>query len=154
MSKPDVKNVYSAELKQNRDPCHWVPAHSKTKQIHPSAGSLVDHIKPVSRNCGIWFNSNLGFEQHTTKLVQSCFHHLRNISKIRSILHTLISSRLDYSNSLFTCLNQKSIDQLQTVWNSAARLLTRTKRHDHIIPALASLDWLPLCFRIYFTDYF
>ncbi len=34
--------------------------------------------------------------------------------------------------------------------NSAARLLTRTKKHDHITPVLASLHWLPVRFRIDF----
>ncbi len=66
-----------------------------------------------------------------------------------TILHAFISSRLDYCNSLFTCLTQKSIDRLQTVQNSAARLLTRTKKYDHITPILASLHWL-VCFRIDF----
>ena len=130
-----------------------------TKQIMPSAGPLVDAIKPSARNLGVWFDGNLSFEQHTTKLVQSCFYHLRNISKIRSflsfkdteiILHAFISSRLDYCNSLFTCLNQKSLDRLQSVQNSAARLLTRTRKREHITPVLASLHWLPVRFRIDF----
>lgn len=127
--------------------------------VPSTAGSLVEQIKPVAWNLGIWFDGNLGFEQHTTKLVQSCFRHLRNISKIRSIItfkyretiqHAFISSRLDHCNSLFTCQNQKSIDPLQTVHNSAARLLTRTKKCDHISAILASLHWLPVCFKIDF----
>ena len=35
-----------------------------------------------------------------------------------------------------------------TVQNAAARLLTGTKKRDHI--TLASLHWLPVCFRIVF----
>ena len=121
------------------------------KKIMPSAGSLLKHIKPVAKNLGFWFDSNLNFEQQTTKLVQSCFYHLRNISKIWSILsfkdtgailNTFISSHLGYCNSLFTCLNQKSINWLQTVQNSATRLLSRSKRNEHITPVLASLHWL------------
>ncbi len=34
--------------------------------------------------------------------------------------------------------------------NSAARLLTRADRFEHITPVLASLHWLPVCFRIDF----
>ncbi len=66
----------------------------------------------------------------------------------KKFISSSISSRLDYCNSLFTCLNQKPINRLQTVQNSAARLLTRSKRSDHITPILASLHWLPVCFRI------
>ena len=49
---------------------------------------------------------------------------------------------------------KQSIDLLQTVQNSAARLLTRTKKHYHTSPFLAALHWLPVCFRIDFTDHF
>ena len=99
----------------------------------PSTGDLSKLIKPVARSLGVLFDSNLCFEQHITKIVQSCFYQLRNISKIRSILnlsdaetllHSFISSRLDYCNSLFV--------------------------YDHITPVLASLHWLPVCFRIDF----
>ena len=53
------------------------------------------------------------------------------------------------SGYIFTCLNQKSINWLQTIHNSAARLLTKTKRHDHLSLVLA-LHWLPVCFPIDF----
>ena len=36
------------------------------------------------------------------------------------------------------------------VQNAAARLLTGTKKRDHITPVLASLHWLPVRFRINF----
>ena len=38
----------------------------------------------------------------------------------------------------------------ERIQTSAARLLTRTKKHDHITPVLPSLHWLPVCFRIDF----
>ena len=36
------------------------------------------------------------------------------------------------------------------VQNAAARLLTRTRKRDHITPVLASLHWLPVRYRIQF----
>ena len=36
------------------------------------------------------------------------------------------------------------------VQNSAARLLTNTKKRDHITPILAALHWLPVSYRIDF----
>ncbi len=47
----------------------------------------------------------------------------------------------------FSCLNRKTMTQLQTVWNSATRLLTGSKKYEHITPVIASLDWLPVSFR-------
>ena len=64
------------------------------------------------------------------------------------ILHSFISSCLDYCNSLFTCLNQRSLERFHLVQNSFDRLLTRTKYQDHIMPVLALLHWLPVRFRI------
>src|SRR4029434_10045736 len=46
--------------------------------------------------------------------------------------------------------SQKNQLRLQLIQNSAARLLTRTKRREHISPVLAALHWLPVTFRIDF----
>ena len=66
------------------------------------------------------------------------------------IIHAFISSRLDYCNSLFTCLNKTDMGRLQLIQNAAARLLTRSSRRCHITPVLASLHWLPVSFRVNF----
>ena len=65
-------------------------------------------------------------------------------------VHAFIFSRLDYCNAVFTGLPKKSIRQLQLIQNAAARVLTKTKKVDHITPVLRSLHWLPVCQRIDF----
>ena len=47
-------------------------------------------------------------------------------------------------------IEQSGLRRLQLVQNAAARLLTGTKKRDHITPVLASLHWLPVNFRIDF----
>ena len=47
----------------------------------------------------------------------------------------------------------RSIEPLQRVQNAAARLITGTGTRDHITPALRSLHWLPIKFRITFKLY-
>lgn len=66
------------------------------------------------------------------------------------MIHALISSRLDYCNSLYVGLPQSTLSQLQMVKNSAARSLTGTRKRDHFSPVLASLHWLPIKFRVDF----
>ncbi|KAF7651872.1 hypothetical protein LDENG_00104180 [Lucifuga dentata] len=45
---------------------------------------------------------------------------------------------------------KKALRQLQFVQNAAARVLTKTKKFEHITPILKSLHWLPVCQRIDF----
>ncbi len=120
-----------------------------SKTTNPYLRHLADNIKPSARNLGVVFDQNLNFDHHIMKLVQSCLLQPRNIAKISSVL-PFISSRLDYCNSLFSCLNESAIARLQVVQNAAARLLTNTKRREHITPILAHLQWLPVRFRIHF----
>ena len=42
------------------------------------------------------------------------------------------------------------LNRLQGVQNAAARLLTGTKKYDHITPILTELHWLPIKYRIEF----
>ncbi len=59
-----------------------------------------------------------------------------------------MTSRLDCCNSLLGGCPASSIDKLQIVQNAAARVLTRSRKYDHITPILRSLHWLPIKFRI------
>lgn len=67
----------------------------------------------------------------------------------KQIVHAFISYRLDYCNSIFSCLSKSAIARLQLVPNAAARLLTNTKQREHI-PFMANLHRFPVCFRIWF----
>ena len=111
------------------------------------------------RNLGVIFDPDLSFDLHLKQISRTAFFHLRNISKIRNLLnqkdaeklvHAFVTSRLDYCNSLLSGSSRKSLKTLQLVQNAAARVLTRTKKREHITPVLASLHWLPVKSRIEF----
>lgn len=59
----------------------------------------------------------------------------------------VISSGLNFCNSVITCLSKASLDHLQLVQNAAAKLLRRSSRCSHISPLLISHPWLPNKFR-------
>ena len=60
------------------------------------------------------------------------------------------TSKLDYCNAILYGLSKSQLDELQRVQNTAARLVTRSKKHEHITPVLRNLHWLPVHKRISF----
>ncbi len=85
----------------------------------------------------------------------------KNISKLRPMLstsnaeiliHAFMTSRLDYCNALLGGCSARLINKLQLVQNAAARVLTRTRKYDHISPVLSTLHWLPTKHRIDFKS--
>ena len=113
----------------------------------------VDKVK----NLGVIFDKNLTMDCQISNIRKQCFHQIYNISHIRrylshSAIRTLvqanITSRLDYANGLLYGLPQKDLEKLQTVQNTAARLIVKASRRSHITPILIDLHWLPVEYRI------
>ena len=130
-----------------------------TQILKNNLANLSINVKPIAKSLGVLFDSDLNFGAHIKRVVQTCFYQLRNISKIKpflsrpnleKLIHAFITSRLDFCNSLYSGVTQKTLSRLQLVQNAAARLLTNTKKRDHITPILASLHWLPVAFRVDF----
>ena len=67
--------------------------------------------------------------------------------------HALITFRLDTCNSLLHSLNKKQLKRLQQLQNTAARLVTLSRKFTHITPILKQLHWLPTEERIIFKMY-
>ena len=65
----------------------------------------------------------------------------------KTITTALVSSRLDYCNSLYHNIALKDILKLQHVQNCLARVVTRSPRFSHSIPLLKSLHWLLFQYR-------
>ena len=114
-------------------------------------------LSTTVKDLGVILDRNLTFENHISYVTRTAFFHLRNIAKLRNMLsvsdaeklvHAFMTSRLDYCNALLAGCPVSSINKLQLVQNAAARVLTRSRKYDHITPILSSLHWLPIKFRI------
>src|SRR6187399_158774 len=113
-----------------------------------------------ARNLGVEFDSDLSFSQHISNVSRSSYYQIRQFRQLRSSLDTnsakllanaLVSSKLDYCNSLFYNLPDTSINRLQHIQNSLARfVIPSVRRCHHISPVLAKLHWLPIRQRIEF----
>ena len=118
--------------------------------------SIIQQSSKV-RDLGVIFDQFLSFDDYISSVCRSTHFHLRNIGRIRHLLshhataqliHALISTRLDYCNSVLYNLPKSSILRLQRIQNQAARILTRTPRRDHITEVLIDLHWLKIKERI------
>ena len=93
------------------------------------------------RDLGVILDQSLSFDDYISGVCRSTHFHLRIIGRIRSLLsceataqhlHALITTRIDYCNSLLYKLPKCSIARLQKIQNQAARILTGTPRCDHM----------------------
>ena len=135
----------------------------RSKVTSTSVTFCGNQITPTKscRNLGFIFDSDLSLKKQISLTVcQSSYFQIRQIRQIRSSLdinaatmlaNSLVSSRLDYCNSLYSGLPESTLLPLQRVQNSLARVvLPYIKRSDHITPALTKLHWLPIKQRITF----
>ncbi len=72
------------------------------------------------------------------------------MSNAEMLIHAFMTSRLDYFNALLGGCSACLINKLQMVQNAAARVLTRTRKYEHISPVMSTLHWLPIKHRIDF----
>jgi len=108
------------------------------------------------RNLGVYLDSSLTMYKQVNAVSRACHYQIRNIGCIRqfittdackTLVNSLVTSRLDYGNALLYGIRKLLTAHLQGVQNSAARLITRTRKREHIIPVLKSLHWLPVVYR-------
>ncbi len=71
-----------------------------------------------------------------------------SMSSAEMLIYAFMTSRLDYCNALLGGCSARLINKLQMVLNAAARVLTRTRKYDHISPVLSTQHWLSVKHRI------
>ena len=110
-------------------------------------------------NLGVIFDTNFTFRSHISAVCSSCFNHMRNLLCIcrhldldnaKLLATALVSSRLDYCNSILYDIADIDLTRLQNVQNHLARLVTKSAPLTRSLPLFRSLHWLPVRFRILF----
>ena len=156
-----TRNLLKLNAEKKTEVIYITPPHFQHKlnplPINIDGATVIPTAS--ARNIGVIFDKTLSFHEHVSAICKTCVYHLRNISAIRkfiprsaceSLIHALVSSRLDYANALFSGLPNYEIERLQRVQNMAARVILNLRKYEHITPALRSLHWLPVSKRIEF----
>ena len=155
-------------MKIKQKPC-YVSTRDLDLPTSMRIGQTNISFSKSARNLGVVFDEDLSMSRQVNALCQSAYFEIRRISSIRKYLSTdatktlvtsLVLSRLDYSNSLLSGLPKTLLDKVQKVMHNAARLIFRASPRDHVTPLLTELHWLnvenrikykvcTLCFRIF-----
>ena len=160
----DVKSwMTTHKLKLNDDKTEALLIHSTHSSLSVDLPSTIRvgrsdiSFSSSARNLGFIITNTMSMEKHVSQTCRSAYAALRQISTIRTYIDintaktlvcALVLSRLDYANSLLAGCPKHLVDKLQKVQNSAARLVLKTKKRDHITPVLRNLHWLPIQARI------
>ena len=113
---------------------------------------LDQELTPVSsvKDLGITLDSYVNFNDHVNTLTSSLLSMLCQISRVRhlftkpvlsTMLNFLIFSKRFYCSTVWAGTSKQNLEKLQLVQNFAARVLTDTKKFDHISPVLRRLEW-------------
>ena len=112
---------------------------------------------PSTRNLGVVFDQCLDMSAHITSICKNANFQLQALRRIRKhltqdscekLIHSFVTSRLDYGNSLLSGLPDCQVQKLQRVLNTAARIVSLKAKFEHITPVLKDLHWLPVAQRI------
>ena len=150
------------QLKLNDDKTEVIVFGTKQKlsqlgEVSVQIGDATVKQASSAKNLGVLLDPCLDMQLHVRAVCKACYLQIRSIGKIRKYLTTdatktliqaNVTSRLDYANSLLYGLPQSTLNQMQRVQNTAARLVSRCRRYDHISPVLKDLHWLPIHKRI------
>ena len=126
---------------------------NQTHQLHPPVPDCWSYL---------FYSFVLSRLDHNNSLLSACYplhllSEIRRISSIRqhlkvevtkTLLYAFILSRLDHSNSLLTGCPFYLHSQLQKVQKSAAKLVFKTGKRDHVQPLSQTLHWFPVQARI------
>lgn len=106
----------------------------------------------VSKNLGIYLDSNLRFEKHINMIIRNSFSYLKLIYSNLGILNftskvtlceALVLSRMNYCDIVYgPCITIFDSNRLQRVQNSCVRLIYGLRRRDRVSERLRELGWL------------
>ncbi|XP_053153318.1 uncharacterized protein LOC128345436 [Hemicordylus capensis] len=109
--------------------------------------------KEQVRSLGVLLDPDLTMVFQVEAMARNAFYQLRLIrqlhpflekNNIKTVVHQLVTSRLDYCNVLHMGLPLYVVRKFQLVQNAAARLVSGVTWRDHIMPVLKQLH----CFQV------
>ena len=153
------------KLNANKTECILFDSNSRNVSINPinniNMGTTTLTFSDSVRNLGVFFEKRLNMEKQIQNAKSKAIGNLINISHISKyidrnsrikLVHGLVLSNIDYCNAMYINLPNYQLRELQTVINSAARVIAGLPRfsRERITPICMNLHFLPIKARIIF----
>lgn len=122
------------------------------KEIAPSTSA---------RDLGVQVDATLSYDEHITNITSTCMASLCQINRIKHLLDSrtlenvitsLVFSKLYFCSTVWANTSKTNVQKLQKIQNFAARIVTGTRKYDHITPVLNDLRWLSVSAMLAFYD--
>ena len=148
----------SRMLKLNPDKTEFIifGSHAQLKKLDPYLlvrifGNFM-HPAVLVKNLGVWFDANFSFADHVCNICKTCFIHTRDLRQVRQYLadeaailaaNALVSSLLDYCNSLFRSLSSLNMRKLQCIQITLTRIVINCNKYTLASPILKTTPLAP-----------
>lgn len=110
-----------------------------------SVPGVLIYFQNSIKNLGVLLDTELTFNKHVVKVFQSTYFHVMALiwkrgalsSEIaNSIVYAIEGGSLDYCNSILYGMSKNNISRLQHAQNTLARIITGTKKFNHVTAEL------------------
>ena len=111
-------------------------------------------LKPVTsaKDLGVILDPHLNYDHHISKTVFSCISKLYQINRVKEsfdketlkLLITLVFSEMLYCSTVWSNTSTQNINKLQSNQNFTSKIVTNSRKFDHVTPLLRHLQWLPV----------
>ncbi|CAB4039973.1 Hypothetical predicted protein [Paramuricea clavata] len=128
-----------------------------------SISFLGKSLKPVdsAKDLGITLDRHLNYDKHVSLLVSSCMNKLCQINRAKNsfdtktlseVISSLVISKMVYCSSVWSNTSASNVKKVQSIQNIACKIVTKSRKFDHVTPLLRELNWLPVDKLLYFRD--
>ena len=69
-----------------------------------------------------------------------------------TVINSLVFSKLNYRSEVWSNTTDQNVQKLQGIQNFAARIISGTRKYDHITPVLKEIRWIPVKLQLYYRE--
>ena len=129
----------------------------------PRVVFLGKTLKPTdsAKDLGVFLDPHLTYDHHISCVVSSCFAKLCQINRVKRsfdketlelLITSLVFSKMLYCSSVWSNTTLQNINRLQSIQNFASKIVTNSRKFDHVTPLLRELNWLPVKEQLFYRD--